>query len=252
MKSRIVVLFVGAMLLMATNVLAVTFSSNSNNIYVADTPTATLSATADFSFYNNNTLQIVLTNTGGAAETNPDVLLGLFFKVDGVYPPYVTSGSSATASSLVKTDGTIYSTDNDVSDYWAYASALNDIYGQFNAGISGVGLGVFDPGDIIGDSVLNGSNPATQILGQPNGGDYGIVNGFTTPTSVNTNEEPYIDSYLTILLSVDDDFNLDQIISVGFQYGTALAPDVPVPEPSTLLLLGAGIVGFAAYRRKKN
>jgi len=38
----------------------------------------------------------------------------------------------------------------------------------------------------------------------------------------------------------------------GFALGNYGHPPNVVPEPSTLILLGAGLIGLAAYRRKKN
>lgn len=41
--------------------------------------------------------------------------------------------------------------------------------------------------------------------------------------------------------------NIEKISHIGWADGTT-----PVPEPSTLLLLGAGLAGFAIYRRKRS
>lgn len=223
--------------------MALHFDSSSSNIYYAGSPSgATLSATADFNIINNQ-LQIILTNTGAAATQNIDVLQALFFTVAGP-APFVTQGtSSATASTLVNApNGTLVATNANVSNYWTYANGLN-VYNQFNAGVSACGLGVFGPGNLI--------KTAGAPNGQPDGADYGIVNGLAAGNSINTNKNPYIDDTVTILLSLPERFDINNISGVGFQYGTALGNNQPVPEPGTIVLLGAGFLGLAVYGRKR-
>jgi PEP-CTERM motif len=223
--------------------LALHFDSSSSNIYYGDTPSGiSVSATADFNIVSNQ-LQIILTNTGAAATQNIDVLQALFFTVAGP-SPFVTQGtSSATADTLINAPlGTLVSSNTDIGNYWAYKSGLS-VYSLFNAGISACGLGVFGPGDLI--------KTAGAPNGQPGGGDYGIVNGLASGNSINSNKNPYVDDTVTILLSLPAGFDLNNITGVGFQYGTALGSNTPVPEPGTFVLLGSALLGLAAFGRKR-
>lgn len=218
---------------------ALFFESNATNIYYADTPSVSLSATADFTVVDSK-LRIVLTNTGDPAMNNPDVLMGLFFTVDPSINPFIGPGSSATASQLVNApDGAAVSGTN-VNQYWAYADALTPLaYGKFNAGIAAVGLDYF------------GGLTVTPTQGQPDGLDYGIVNGFADGNHINTNKNPYIDNSLTFLLDLPTGFDILSITDVGFQYGTSMGMSPPVPEPSTMILLGAGLFGLAIYGKRR-
>ena len=50
---------------------------------------------------------------------------------------------------------------------------------------------------------------------------------------------------------VRGNFEIETISHTSFTSGGGIPPQSVVPEPSTLVLLGAGLIGLAAYRRKK-
>ena len=225
----ICVILAGGLLVWTGTSQALTFSGSSG----------TLAASADFEL-SGSTLTILLTNTSTFDVLVPsDVLMGLFFDTTHVLTPVSASlGGSSSFS---------YGTTSSPGDGWQYKSGVS-AQGK-NGGISAAGFGVFGP---------DGNFSATPLkLG---GLDYGILsagdNSGTGNTGV-TGKGPLIKNSIVFTLTAASGFALTELgDTVVFQYGTALTePNVPgrppvVPEPITLLLLGAGLVSIAGVSRK--
>jgi len=206
----------------------------------------TYSAQAVFTV-NGNNLQVTLTNLGGAASANGQVLTGLFW--NGSTTNY---GVGSVTPSAVYTDpGTVlYSGSQTAAQHWAYDnSGLPTGYTQ---GIGGSGLGsTFGDTDVFAPG---GSNPKL------NGVDWGIVNG-RVGNDISGNQSPFIDNSATFVLTGVQG-TLTPITQVRFQYGSQLseyshtvdltAPTVPEPGSLALFLPGLAALGFGVRRRKRN
>jgi hypothetical protein len=168
-----------------------------------------------------------------------DVLTGVYFTLSGDPTLTPVSAEIATGSVLFGSDG-----GGNVGGEWAYNDGLVGAPGGADEGISSTGLGLF------GAPNFNGSN--LQGPDALDGLQYGITSAGDDPLTGNT---PVTGMYALIqnevvftLGGLPVEGQLPGISNISFQYGTALSP---VPEPTTMLLLGAGLVGLAGFGRKK-
>lgn len=205
-------------------------------------------------------LQVVLTNTSTADALVPvDILTAVFFDIASGSDPQldpvsaISGGITYTGLASVSPAGT------EVGGEWAYENGLSQ-YGA-NSGISSSGLGLFGAADVF--------PPGTNLAGpaSPDGLQYGLTSAGDIQTTGNPAFllVPLTNNSVTFLLEdLPAGFTLASITNVTFQYGTALSEghfpgssggnpsNGPIPEPGTLSLVGAAILGgLFSYRRRR-
>jgi len=207
-----------------------------------------LSASADFVQSGNN-LILTLTNISTNDVMNPSqVLTAVFFDIVGV-------GTLTPISALLNGSTVYFGPDGggNVGGEWAYASGLIGAPGGATEGISSTGLGLFGNYNFGGTSLqppdaLNGLNYGITSAGDNlSTGNKPVTGGSRgDPVALIENSVVFTLSGLAGITLTEGMFQ-----HVSFQYGTSLSePNVPVPEPATMMLLGSGLIGLAAFGRK--
>jgi len=215
-----------------------------------------LSATADFTLINPNTLQIVLTNTStgypsyfeGAGLNSNILLTSIAFNLGGIS---ILGGSVIVppGSSTVNFDdvGSQLTGGADISVEWGYGNAGTTGFGSLVNYVSAMQAGTtsFQSVDLAHPN-LDGSDTTL------NGPQGGLISDTLYPSVGVGGLGAVLDSVtITLDLSdvIDDDLSfLDNGVIVEFGSDAAF---VPVPEPATMLLFGSGLIGLAVVGRKK-
>ncbi len=208
-------------------------------ISVLAVPITDGTSSAEFNVSGDNITLTISTSSLGAV--NSEVLIGFFF--DGT-PLNVTSAIVPDGGYLLlANNSTISWSDQSVGGEWAYASGLGgQLPGGTTQGVSAAGLGVFGPGDLIvadANIYIAGTNSTP-----PDGGDFGLSHGTSFPSGEGYGVLIHDEVVFTFTKPAGTSFSPTNFY---FQYGTTLAQ---VPEPSTMLLLGSGLVGLIGFRRK--
>ncbi len=221
------------------------------------TPGVTLHASVTFAVSNLD-LIITLANTGSYdPSVSADILTSIFFKIDGdpaLTPVSAQLGPDASVIGHPLPLGF----DGNVGGEWAYQNDLTKAPSGANEGISTVGFKWFKANDLF---------PGPNLQGPKAPG--GVKFGITTINDLYSNDKGGLKSQGLIqaeviftLADLPEGFEYTDIATeisdVTFQYGTNLKqPDIlgdaiaQIPEPSTISLVAAGLLGALTLARRK-
>lgn len=183
-----------------------------------------------------------------------DILAAVFFKIEGDPKLTPVSAELDTGSSIIAFPLPT-GFDGDVGDEWAYRNNLVRAPGGANEGISSDSLKWFgNKKYLFPGEKLHGA-------GHPGGIDFGLtsVNDLPANDKGSIKHKGLIeDSVQFVLFGLPPGFQLSQISDVTLQYGTTIKqPEITgeqlaiIPEPSTMMLAAASLVGALAFIRHR-
>jgi hypothetical protein len=213
--------------LMSTPVMATpiqTLSTGDPNTSVSGNGGLPVSSKAEFTMAID-VISITLTNTLDNPKSVSQNLsdLGFYFTIPGAVPTGTLISSSG-VERTVASNGT-YTDGSGVSTGWALSAVTGGLYLN-----------------VLGTPV----GPEHTIIGDPNGSN--VYSNANNSITGNGPHNPFLAGPVTFTILAPGVTESTTISSVWFSYGTTASTSVP--EPTTLLLLGLGLVGVAGFRRK--
>jgi hypothetical protein len=218
-----------------------------------DNPGETLHASAIFTT-NNFNLIVTLENTGTFDPNDPaDVLTAIFFNIKG-NPTLQQISAELESDSSVIAHPLPLGFDGNVGGEWTYRNSLTGTPLDANEGISSAALKWFKAKDLFPGENLQGPK-----------GPGGVQFGITTLSDLYANDHGGLKhqgliqtSVVFTLAGLPEGFELTDISNVTFQYGSnRKQPDITgeafdiIPEPSTISLVAAGLLGALTLVRRR-